>query len=787
MVLGARTPPQVLAEPPVRSDSWRGHALAVLVAALVTGGAWAAVVPSFEGPDEVFFYREARRFAVRPERQENLFDRIAAPIVRAMPTPAEPVEPRSNPAFQHIGLRGGDGLIRANVHGEVNRWNHDRPSVGREHTRVLGALRALVVLIAATTAVMIFAMARLVLASRTLPWIVLGLGLWIPQASFMNAVVQREVVTEWLGAAVALVVAARVIGRLNRWSTWALLLGLIALVPIADRQAYFLVPFAVVSLIFTERTWRQRALATVAIVAPAVAVVFLVTRGAEAGTDLTAWVGILRAPLRPFEAGNGDGVPGAAYYAYEFLPKLFMGFWGWMGQPSILLPAEVYGGLAVLSVVAAAGLLLRIVTASRTERSDDDRRRLRARRLLALGVVLMCGPIVYGPAIAGRNLWYGHWLFPMLGAIAVGFVLGIAEMVRVARLHPHRLAIGLLALTAVAAALWLSGPGETMRVGITVNHYGDSARVIESIREAIVGLGITALIVEAAALLRRWNLAGPAWPATPVIVGGMAALNMCLLVAFVRPLYAPVTPPQYVALIARYSDARDFARAADIYASAIKSYPDSTELIALGDAAPRLLTGGKLEEMVGLIERRLALGAGLRDRDALLALAARLRESHWTGTDALRAALADAERDPELREVVALVRLELGHHALDGAEAVAPIEAGNGRRLMVRLRNEMLLEGYTAHDLPDVTQVILYLRPATTAESRRIWLHAYPIGYGGTYMPIEPTIAPAAWRPGDLVWEVFELPKGRFGVYVGLWVGNDIGTGTGIGEVPLAP
>jgi hypothetical protein len=762
---------RLLSESFGRSSAWRLHACAVLAAAMATGAAWVAVVPPFEGPDELFFYKQARRFSEHAEYRENLLYRLAAPVIRAMPSPPEPAEPPVNPAFQYVGNR----------HGEVNRWVHDRPAVGRGHARVLVGLRLLVALLAAITALMFAATAWLCLPDRRLQWFVVGLCLWIPQATFMNAVVQREVITQWLGAAVALVVAARATGRLDRWSVWAMLLALLALVPLADRQAYFLVPFAAVSLVATERTWRQRAVAALAIVAPAVGAVWLVTHVIEAGTDLSPWVRILRDPFRPFGAGQGGAVPpGIGYYAFEFFPKLFMSFWGWMGQPSILLPAWVFGSLAALSAVSAVGLAIRLLRARALATTDDDRQRLRARRLLAFGVVLMCGPIVYGPAIAGRNLWYGHWLFPMLGPIAIGFVLGLEEMTRLVRHFPHRVACALATASVCASALWLTGPGESVRAAVLMNHYGDSPRVISTIRDTILALAVMAAAVELSAHARRWSLPVRT---TPAIVGAMAAMNVCVLIAFVRPLYAPVSPEEYVRIIARYSARRELGRAADIYVSALKSYPASPALNDLGNASPRLLLGGRLDEMLGLLERRLARGGGLRDRDALLALASRLRGSNWNGSAALDAALADAQQDSDLAEAAALVRLEVGHGARNGPDAIAPIEVGHGRRVMTRIRNEMLLEGYTSHALPEGTQLVVYLRPMTTAESRRVWLHAYPAGQED-YVSIDPTIAPDVWRPGELVWEVFELPKGRFNVFVGLWVGTDIGTAAAVGEVP---
>src|SRR5207253_6371648 len=38
------------------------------------------LVPPFEGPDELFFYTEARRFAEHPDYRENLLYRLGAPI-----------------------------------------------------------------------------------------------------------------------------------------------------------------------------------------------------------------------------------------------------------------------------------------------------------------------------------------------------------------------------------------------------------------------------------------------------------------------------------------------------------------------------------------------------------------------------------------------------------------------------------------------------------------------------------------------------------------------------------
>src|SRR5438552_6571673 len=84
-----RSDTRLLPESSRPTTAWRRHACAVLAAAVATGAAWVLVVPPFEGPDELFFYKEARRFAEQPEYRDNLLYRIAAPVIRAMPSTPE--------------------------------------------------------------------------------------------------------------------------------------------------------------------------------------------------------------------------------------------------------------------------------------------------------------------------------------------------------------------------------------------------------------------------------------------------------------------------------------------------------------------------------------------------------------------------------------------------------------------------------------------------------------------------------------------------------------------------
>ena len=104
----------------------------------------------------------------------------------------------------------------SNQRGEINRFVHDRPVATREHVRTLMAMRALVVLLAVPTVLMIYVAARLAIGSGALALVTAGLSLWIPQFSFINAVVHAEAVTRLFAVAITLVVVGRAAGALPR-------------------------------------------------------------------------------------------------------------------------------------------------------------------------------------------------------------------------------------------------------------------------------------------------------------------------------------------------------------------------------------------------------------------------------------------------------------------------------------------------------------------------------------------------------------------------------------------
>src|SRR5262249_35710452 len=299
---------------------WRSHVMLLVALAMATSMCWLLVVPPFEGPDELFFYNRARTFAERPERGEGLFYRFAAPIIRVMSPGTGAAAAEYNPAFQFI----------SNRRGEVNRFAHDRRVAPREHVRTLLAMRFLVVLLSGATVVAIYATARLSIGDAHLALLVAAICLWIPQFSFVSVIVHPEAVTRFLAAITTLAVVAHATGVLGRTLAWIVLPLCVTIVPFADRQAFFLVPFAGLALVATERRWIGRAAAAVAIVVPAAIAVWIVTRYTEFDTNFGPWIALVRHPLWPFTSNPAyAAAPGAPYYAYEFLPKLFEGFWGW--------------------------------------------------------------------------------------------------------------------------------------------------------------------------------------------------------------------------------------------------------------------------------------------------------------------------------------------------------------------------------------------------------------------------------------------------------------------------
>src|SRR5262249_46304215 len=340
------------------------------------------------------------------------------------------------------------------------------------------------------------------------------------------------------------------------------------------------------------------------------------------------------------------------------------------------------------------GCLLRLRRASPSD--PDARRQLLARRLMAFGILLMCVPIVYGPALMGLNLWYGRWLFPMIGPISLGLILGAREIATLARTRPRPLAAGIGAAVLVLTIVWLTAPGAALAASMTANHYGDRPRLVDTVSDLLVALAVAAVAIEASAHVRAVRFE---WLTRPrLLFAAIGAANLLLPFAFCRPPYVPLTPDDYAAQISRYVSAGETTRAANLYASAVKSYPQSRAIRDLADATPRLLLGGSSASSRAVLWDWIARRRGRLDRDALLMLAheasAGAADVPARDAGAIAGVIDEADRTPGLEEPAALLRLAVDGALAEGDARGLPVLAAGGGRGPTGMRHrDVILEG----------------------------------------------------------------------------------------------
>jgi hypothetical protein len=478
-------------------------------------------------------------------------------------------------------------------------------------------------------------------------------------------------------------------------------------------------------------------------------------------------------PLAPFLRAPDT----AKYLVFEFTPKMFFGFLGWLGQPSILLPAWFYAalfGVAVGSLIGLGALCGRRIRSSGDGAHDREPGSFLV--VAAVGVVAMLIPIVYSTALFNRNEWYGRWLFSWLGPIMILIVVGVREFGRVASRRPHLISGMLAILFAIAGIAWLDGIGTRITSGIRANHYGDQDHLLETIRYAIASLGLLAVLVELAAFLRSRQFSRLAEPR--VALGSAWAVNLVLLFGFVRPLYEPLDAPGYANAIRGEIARREFTRAAEMADTALREFPESTDLIPV---VPEMMAwAAQYDALAAHLRTKMAARAAPLSFEETLALARALR----TSTGKAREDLLSVARS------VAPPALDEDHQMLaraqpvpDSDEAVPDDAPGPGKPLGFESRG-VRLESVSTRLLPDGNRiVIVYFRPKVDWAGRRLWVHAYPAG-SHDYVDVEALFPPfAGWHTGELAWEAFRTPgPGRFNVYIGIAL-HDLGDAYPVGTI----
>jgi hypothetical protein len=731
----------------------------------VTLVAWMIVVPPFEGPDESAFYKDLIATARgAPRGVLPLYAMVMKPALRLTAGPPNDFPARYNPSFRFI----------SNQRGRVNMYMHGR-SDGFAHGDInrLYLLRLLTVMIWTVTLILIFQAARMFFARSDLAALTSALVLTLPGVSFFASKVHPEATTSLLAAAAYLIIAARVWGRIGRVPFWIAAAAIIALAPLSDRQAYFLALLLPFALLAVETTWRARVYGAAVLAVPAaMGAAFVARRG------LPGELATFLAPLMPsYRMGwwNIDTLP---FLAFEFLPKQAFGFVGWLGQPSILLPAPLYAALLVAIALGLWGLL------SITPGVPLTREQRRFAWIGAAGVVLTMAPILYTNVLIARTTT-GRWLYPSVTPIMIAVVAGWCRVLELARRRSRALAVGLGTTAAGLAALWATLPGDALRAGIRANHYGDADHLIRTTTYAIAMLAIVAIAVESSRVVRwpRPLAADQGWPLR--IAASAWVLNLVLLVVFVQPLYQPLGADDFTAAVKAEIAEQDFARASALYRIGVVAYPESAALRRIETDEPMLvLTGGDELQLAGLRER-IGRGEQLARREELWALARAVATKGRLEPEMLDQVVRQSDDSGDRREPLAMIRAQSDGRQRNGTAAADVVRAGGGVVVPSDIHGEAVLEGYTLHaGAGGRMELTVYFSPRREWSRRHLWVHAYPAG-ATDYLELEssPPLF-QGWKPGELAWETFQMPSNKsFTLYVGVEFAGNLGLAYRLGVV----
>lgn len=735
----------------------------LLIATAITGLAWMFVVPPFEAPDEVLFYDRTRIFAQGHRSEEGaIYQAVATPMLWLLDDLQDVFPRRYNPHFRFVSNRLGQ--VNMFLHGNVD-W------IPATHLRGLYALRLLSLAWTALAVFMIYKLGLLFWGREDLAVLSAGLCLFTPQFSFMTSKIHFESAVITLGALTSLILVARARGRLGRWQAWAILAGVIVASGLGDRQAYFLTFVIPLGMTICERTIPARVVTLVVSLACTIFLSWVAFRAELLPGLMWKWIIGLSEPRWLGRPATPE------YFAFEFAPKMFMSFWGWLGQPSILLPPWLYAAFLDVSVLAAAGFA---VWLPRTLWNGDPGTR-KTISIMLVGILCSLGVIVYANLVVDRNLWYGRWLFPMIGPIIMFLTAGMREIVEKAKQKPHVVA-ALTAAVAVGAALaWFGGIGNGVRSGIAANHYGDQPRLIRTLQYAVLGLALVPLIVEAVAFRkRRAQLTAPVAGGSPsmpgVVFAAAWALNLVLLFAYVWPLYRPLDEAGYVAAINDELKDKEFDRAGNLGVLATEEYPSSPRLHQL--TLETLLARGNYRALGDYLNARIRRGLPPRTPIELFAVAKLIRVGQWPASAAPPPVLPASDAGADLLEANGLVQLVTRGGPSDKPEATADyLRAMGVTPVRANLRDEALLEGYSVRATSDGRrEITIYFRPLNPWAGRTIWVHAYPVG---SPEPLALVASPPQfdrWDKNELAWEVFQTPRsGLFDAYVGVAIDGGSG------------
>jgi hypothetical protein len=679
----------------------------LIAATLVTGAAWGAVIPPFEGPDERAYYQglvmPALPHSVRPPQ---LYIAFMKPFMRLAGRVDRVLQVKDNPAFR----------AASNRRGRINLFVHGRAeATSRRDVNRLWVFRSLTFLVWVASLILVFETAGLVSGQPETALLTSGLCLCLPGVSVLLFKVHPAAIPVLLGSAVYWTMIARALGRLGRAWSWIIGLAAAGMAPFSGNQAYFLLLLVPLGLVLLETTWRAKMFAAVA---------FLVLTVLALRLRLFAHVqGDLRIAIAPFLPSYPyhwwpSDLP--SYFVFEFAPKLFFSFCGWLGQQSLLLPAPAYAAMAVAFGVALYGLAARV----RESTLSGEQRRVAV--IFVVGIGLTCVPILYTNVLTDRTAAAGYWLYASIAPIMIGLVLGWRSAVAVVQRSPRRVPVLLAAL-------------------------------------------------------RRWSPRSGShrWPAG--VFAFVWVLNLLLLMAFVAPLYSPLDAEGLAAAVREEAADGEYTRATDIFRLAAATYPESTAVSRLVIDVPHLALKGADEPVFRALQVRLARGETLNNRADLMALArvAHMRQAFDPAL--LRAVAGRIANTSQMREPLALIRAQFEGDA-PAADIVRA--AGGGATPRNMHDDAMLEGYTVHRGGLDRNEVTVYFRPLRSWSGRRLWVHAYPEGSRDYRLvdPMPPAFD--GWRSDALAWETFPIPSdSRYVLYAGVEVAHDLGPAYPIGAV----
>jgi len=296
-------------------------------------------------------------------------------------------------------------------------------------------LRLLSVALGAALLVVAFEAVRAVFPAR--PAVALAAAAFIafiPQHAAMTAGVNNDTLAELIvaGTLWALVVYLKG-GRDRPWHVGLLLAAAL----LTKGLIYVVVPLAVLAAAVRwrreGRTWRWAAgqLAWMLVPALLLSAPWFVRNGLTYGwPDLTGQMRhdlVVEGQMRPLEYVALEGWGGYWERAFTFTFQSFWGQFGWMG---VVLPAYIYRGLALFSLLLLGGFLWWLF--------DRRRPRVTSHQRLSLILLLASGILTFS-----MFAWYntkflqhqGRYLFPALVPIGTAAALGLNQL---AGLLPRR-------------------------------------------------------------------------------------------------------------------------------------------------------------------------------------------------------------------------------------------------------------------------------------------------------------------------------------------------------------